>query len=489
MTKNNLSYLIILTLLAGMSFACSDFLDEEPGSQTSITEQLSSKKGVIEALNGAYASIEANVRGERFAVYADLQGGNITFTPTLSGNSQGKITTPINIEHLYDFQDEALNSDFASFYADSYDIINQANLILEYVKLLTDASDEEKNQITAEALTMRAYAHYLLTLIYAQNFNFTPDASHLGIIYNTVTLTDGITYPARKTVKETYELIVRDLLNALSKYTGKQLQEGPNYSYFNTINTKAVLARVYLSQNNWQKAFDTATEVLQTSNITLTSTSNYVSDWEKQDSAISESLLEFSLPKDPEGIAGGSMSAYYGYTSVSDYRKYVASPNLIALFEANDIRHQLFLERNLLTRISEDLQNAPYYFTKKFQGNTGYVAMRLSELYFIKAEAALRMGQTEITKENINIIKARANANLLITTENIEEELIEEKRREFAFEGHLFFDLARNQKSILRSNGCISQNCNLDYPSPKYVLPISQANINLNSNLQQNESY
>ena len=181
MTKNNLSYLIILTLLAGMNFACSEFLDEEPGSQTSITEQLSSKKGIIEALNGAYASIEANVRGERFAVYADLQGGNITFTPTLSGNSQGKITTPINIEHLYDFQDEAINSDFASFYAESYDIINQANLILEYVKLLTDASDEEKNQITAEALTMRAYAHYLLTLIYAQNFNFTPDASHLGI--------------------------------------------------------------------------------------------------------------------------------------------------------------------------------------------------------------------------------------------------------------------------------------------------------------------
>lgn len=485
----NTAYRIFLIFLISLNFGCSDFLFEEPGSQTSINEQLASKQGLLEALNGAYAAIEENIRGERFAVYPDLQGGNLTFTPTVSGNNKGKITTPINIEQVYGFQDLALNSDFKSFYDESYDIINQANLILEYVDAVPDATDQEKSQITAEALTMRAYAHYLLTLVYAQNYGFTPEASHLGIVYNTTTLTQGITYPSRKTLKETYDLIVTDFLNALSHYTVRQIQEGPKYSYFNATNTKALLARVYLSQNNWQNALDTAQEVLENSSISLTHKDHYISEWEEQDLPLSETLLEFSLPRDSEGTTGGSMSAYFGYTSDSDYRKYVASQDLIDLFEVNDSRRQLYLEQNLPTKINEDLQNVPYYFTKKFQGNASYMAMRLSELYFIKAEAAIQLGQLELGKDQINIIKARANASPLTTTVGLMDELIKEKRREFAFEGHLFFDLARNQKSIMRDAGCISQSCHLDYPSPKYVLPIPQANINLNSNLLQNESY
>ncbi len=489
MKREKILFSILLTVLVSFNYSCSDFLEEEPGSQTSIDEQLSTKRGIIEALNGTYASIESNVRGERFAVYADTQGGNITFTPSMSGNSQGQITVPINIEKVYDFQDEARTSDFKSFYDESYDIVNQANLILNYVEALKDATTEEKKQMTAEALTMRAYAHYLLNLVYSQNYSFASQANHLGIVYNTSIIKDGITYPSRKTASETYDLIITDLSTALSNFTNSQLQEGPSYSYFNAINAKAILARVYLSKNDWQKAFDTATEVLQTSGVSLSSTSNYISEWEQQEVPISETLLEFSLPTDAEGDTGGSMSAYFGYTSLLDYEKYVASQDLLSLYEANDIRNQLYLKQDLPTLINDDLENLPYYFTKKFQGNAAFVAFRLSELYFIKAEAALQLGQSEVAKDNINIIKARANSTLLTTTENLEEELLLEKRREFAFEGHLIFDLARHQKGIVRTNGCISQNCNLNYPSPKYVLPIPQANINLNSNLQQNESY
>jgi hypothetical protein len=62
---------------------------------------------MLSALNGTYGSLEANVRGERFAVYADLQGGNLKFTPTVTGNNRGQITIPVNLENVYSFQDEA----------------------------------------------------------------------------------------------------------------------------------------------------------------------------------------------------------------------------------------------------------------------------------------------------------------------------------------------------------------------------------------------
>jgi hypothetical protein len=223
---------MILVVLFSLQ-SCSDFLEQEPGSQTSITEQLATKKGVLNALNGIYQSLEANVRGERFAVYADLQGGNLKFSPTVSGSSRGQVTVPINLENVYSFQDQALDSDFTTFYDESYDVINQTNLILEYVDALSDATDIEKNQIKAEAFAIRAYSHYLLTLVYSQAVGSTSPDTQLGIVYNKTTLTDGITYPKRETLTNTYSFIIEDIKAALDNFSNNSLLTGPSYSYFN----------------------------------------------------------------------------------------------------------------------------------------------------------------------------------------------------------------------------------------------------------------
>lgn len=148
-------YLSIFFLFLSLQ-SCSDFLEQEPGTQTSIDELLQNKTGVLQALRGLYSSLEANVRTERYAVYADLQGGNIKFTPIATGSLRGQVSTPSNVEQVYSFDDQALTSNFKLFYDDSYDIINQANLILEYTPSLTDATDAEKNQIKAEALAIKS---------------------------------------------------------------------------------------------------------------------------------------------------------------------------------------------------------------------------------------------------------------------------------------------------------------------------------------------
>lgn len=470
-------------------FGCSSFLEQEPGSQTSITEQLSTKNGMLEALYGAYSSVESNVRGERFSIYGDLMGGNLKFTPTITGNNAGQISAPINLENVYAFQDIAIASDLESFYDASYDIINQTNLILEYVDALLDATNDEKTFIKAEAHAIRAYTHYLLTLIYSQNYGYTNDASHLGVVYNKTTLTAGITFPARETLANTYQFIVEDLQLAINQFSDSDFLTGPSYSYFNKINTQALLARVYLSMNNWQNAYDMANEVILNSGITLLTSEEYISEWEKPDLPVSEILLEFSIPRDDGGSVGGSLSQFFGYNSRTDYEKYVASEDLLNLFETNDIRRNLFLEQPLPTLIDGNMEDRTYFFTKKFQDNPGFVAIRLSEMYLIRAEAALALNLLEDCKDDINVIRERANASLLTDTSNLEEALLLERRKEFCFENHYFFDLSRRQKDIVRNDGCISQTCNLSYPSPKYILPIPQGNIDLNTNLNQNESY
>jgi len=477
-----------LAVLIATFYNCSGFLEQEPGSQTSITELLDSTEGVVTALNGAYHDLETNVRN-RYTVYADMQAGNITFTPTETGSNTGQITVPANLENVYNFEDLADESNLEGFYDDSYAIINQANLVLEYIDTLTDSSDAVKNQIKAEALTIRAYAHFLLSQVYAQNYGFTSDASHLGIIYNKTTLTNGITYPSRETLAETYTLIIDDLTAAINNYSDILLLDGPTYSYFNKISTQALLARVYVSKYDWQNAYDLANEVILNSGKTLIPSEDYITEWEKPDVPISEVLLEFSIPRGTDGTIGGSLSSSYGYTSTTDYADYVASEDLRNLYEPNDLRGQLFLEADLPTLINGELEDRPYYFTKKFQDNPGFVAIRLSEMYLIRAEASLGLENLEACKDDINILRSRAKATLLTETTDLKDILLLERRKEMCFETQYLFDLARFQQNIIRGADCVSQTCNLNYPSGKYILPIPNSNIELNSNLQQNDTY
>ncbi|WP_246085371.1 RagB/SusD family nutrient uptake outer membrane protein [Paucihalobacter ruber] len=480
----------IIILLGLILFSCSDFLEQEPGNQTSITELLSTKEGVLAALNGTYTTLEASVREERFAVYADMQGGNIKFTPIPTGSNRGNIIIPFRIENVYSFQDQAISGDFSSFYQQSYSVINQANLILEFVDDLIDATNSEKNQIKAEALSIRAYAHFLLALVYAQNYSFTPNASHLGIVYNRTTLTEsGVTFPSRETLDNTYTLIIDDIQRALSLYTNLSALDGPIQTYFNENNTKAILARVYLNKNDWQNAFETAIEVINTSGVNLTSQENYLSEWENSVVPMTEILLQLSVPRDSGGSAGGSLSQHFGFQTITAYGNYVATNDLLSLYESFDIRSQMFLEQSLATNINGELENVNYYFTRKFQDTPPYPAVRLSEMYLIASEAAYNLNRTDDALNYLNFIRVRANASLISSTTNLQNEILNERRRELAFEGHYFFDLGRNQRSITRNDGCLAIVCDLNYPSPKYVLPIPQENINLNSNLQQNESY
>ncbi|MBB4802801.1 hypothetical protein HNP37_002876 [Flavobacterium nitrogenifigens] len=481
-------YLFIFFLIFSLQ-SCSDFLEQEPGTQTSIDELLQNKKGVLQALAGLYNELEANLRGERYAVYADLQGGNIKFAPVSSGNSRGQISPTLNVQNVYSFEDQALTSDFKSFYDGSYDIINQANLILEYTPALTDATEAEKNQIKAETLTIRAYAHFLLSLVYSQDYKYTADASHLGIVCNSQSIKAGIQYPARKTAAETYTFIVNDLVTAIGNYSSSSSLPGQSYSLFNLNNTKALLARVYLQKGDWNNAYTTANDVITNSGVTLSGSADYVAQWAQPDIPISEILLEFANRRDSEDVVTSSMSQVFGYTTATSYQRYVASNDLVNLYENSDLRKQLFLTQPLQTLVNGVLTSVNYNFTRKYQNNAGYVAFRLSEMYLIRAEAALETNRADAAMADINIIRGRSNATLLTNTTNLKENILLERRKELCFEGHLFFDLVRNHKNISRNDGCISTNCSMTYPSLKFVLPIPTYNTNLNPNLQQNESY
>ena len=487
MKMKKLLYTTSLIVLLFAQVGCSDFLEQQPGSQISIGEQLATREGMLEAVTGMYSMLESTLRQEQYTVYADLQGGNLKFSPTASGSNRGELSVPANVQQLYNFNDTALESQMESFYDNSYAAISAANLLLEYIDTVDYLSATERDAIAAEALSVRALMHFALLQVYAQDSNYPENMP--GIVYKTETLQEELDYAPRLGLQETYTAIAADLEQALSLFPDAPVLEGPAYSYFRSMSAEALLARVYLAQGAWENAFTHATQVIATSGVTLTPNESYLEAWEAPLQPVSEILLELAVPVDADGAIGGSRAAQYGYSSANTYADYVATQDLLDLYAPEDIRGALFVEQELATLENEQLVNRPYYFTGKFQGNPGNPLLRLSEQYLIAAEAAYQLNNTDAALSNLNAIRERAGLQPLVQTENLEEELFLERRRELAFENQLFFDLKRTGRDVHRNDGCLSTTCSLDYPSNFFVLPIPQSNINLNANLIQNEGY
>jgi len=484
--------LIYSLIIVAALWSCEDFLEQEPGTQISFNEQLGSYKGIREAVSGNYTMLSKHMMNEVDAVYADVCGGNISFSPSLSSGSKGLVKASSRIENAYNFSDDKEDSEFSGSYDACYEIINACNLLIEHVDEVGDATDSQKQQVKAECYSMRAFTHFFLLRNYSQNYTFTADASHKGIVYNLQTQNIGVDYPARASVKICYEYVLQDFETALNLFTETNTLTGPDYSLLNAISTKALMARVALFANQWQKAYDLADEVIMTSGIDLMTKEEYVAQWSEPNVPVSEIIFELSIPYNNEGelATSNSVSDDFGYISDTDYGYYVASGDLINLFEPSDIRGQdMFIEAQLETLVGEDIEKLPYYFTKKFQDNPGYPVIRMSEIYLIRAEAAARLNLNEQALNDLNVIQAMADATLSNETDDLLEAIFIERRKEFCFEGHLLYDIARFHKDVERNEGCVATVCNLSYPSNFFVLPIPEDNIDLNSNLEQNEGY
>lgn len=487
----NILYIFALTLIFG---SCEDFLDREPVEQVSINQQFSSVSGLMQALNGTYAEYES-IYSNIYFLYADVVAGNVKFAP----NPQGIATVPELLQTVYSFEEQANQGSFSSYYQNAYGLVNALNLILENIDDVPNLNESKKQQVIAEVLAMRGSIHFDLSKLFAQTYSFSANAQHLGIVYNTETIVAGEDFPSRKSLENTYDLIESDFLEALELFTNSPaLDFGPETSYFNTLNTRALLSRLYLYQEEWQKVIEQASVVIN-SNIALTPRAQLVEEWAEFE-PLSEALLEFTPPlTSEEGLVSSSVSTFFELVINEDGEvikngRYATSQDLISLYDDEDIRGEIGLlkTKNISTQTDSGSEDLPYTFTQKFPANDGSIMIRLSEVYLNRSEAYAQIGEDASARQDLQSIRLRANPNaqpVNLSGDDLIEEILVERRRELAFESHLLFDLARNGKSIIRNDGCDINICQLDFPNDRFILPIPENSILINENMVQNEGY
>ena len=68
------------------------------------------------------------------------------------------------------------------------------------------------------------------------------------------------------------------------------------------------------------------------------------------------------------------------------------------------------------------------------------------------------------------------------------DEVMLERRKELCFEGQRLWDLMRHKQSVIRTQ-CTSSICTINYPAEKVILPIPEAELDANPNMQPNPGY
>jgi hypothetical protein len=210
-----------------------------------------------------------------------------------------------------------------------------------------------------------------------------------------------------------------------------------------------------------------ATELIAANRYPLASNSQYAASWIGKNVS-TESIFELAYGN----RTGGSLGDYFNPLATLTFQL-AASNDLLSLYGTGDVRGQNSLY------ISRVINGSTFYFTKKYQGISDTAnnikIIRASELYLNRAEAYAKSGNLTSALADLNVIRKRANpaaTNFSSASQQaVIDEILLERRRELAFEGHLFFDIARNKKDLVRVDNTATIK-SFTYPSPLYAYPI-----------------
>ena len=175
----------------------------------------------------------------------------------------------------------------------------------------------------------------------------------------------------------------------------------------------------------------------------------------------------------------------------SDIRVYTAHYNSYPAGDARKDLIQIFPTSNgnrLFTQKFKEQDNIPGMYSPKI--------LRLAEMYFIHAEASVKLGNNNDAVNDLNIVRRERNLpDLPLGTVLTVEDVLREKNWEMAFEGHQWLDRLRNGLTTPRpaSNDAtsLSGSENVGVNDFRQLLPIPQREIDANPAIkgQQNPGY
>jgi hypothetical protein len=462
-------YLITGAVVLVIMASCSkNFITKYPNDSTSAGEALGTVSALQTALNGAYSELrQIGMYGRDLPVIGDLQADNTFVEQDNSGRYLDQF------KYLITPTDGVVQE----IWPDAYAAILDCNNII-------DAQVTGADAIKAQAYALRALMYFKLVNLYARPYTDNPNALGVPLVlhYNPALL------PGRDSISTVYAQIISDYKTALLN--------APAYTNSVTLSKysiEALLARAYLYMGDNTDANAAAVDVINNSGFTLDGTAAaYAAFWHNPAVQTNQEEVMFEIDQDATNNLGtddlGQIYYYGGYQDI------YATQQLVSLYSATDIRDTVLVAGTTKAGFPATLCGKYINGTSTDKDNPKVI--RLAEVYLIAAESSLpNAAAAQGWLNQLMSYRDPAFPGYTSTGAQLLSDIVNERRKELAFEGDRIFDLNRLMLPVNRgpvNPGSITQNLDtIPYSNYMrvYPIPFNETQANAVIAAQQNPGY
>lgn len=446
---------IAFSIIVLVWISCSKPLNINPVNSVDQTLAFNTSGDVLGALVGAYTRAGA----------ARSYGGDILLEPELLGDDGDISYTDsfIELSGLITKKITISNGFVAGTWEANYSTINTVNNVLAAI---SKVDKENQARAQGEAKFLRGLSYFDLVRLFGRAYNDGDPTTNLGVplvLKPTSAISDS-NYVARNTVSQVYAQVIKDLTDAMNL-----LPAAKSNGYFaDRACAQAVLARVYLTTQNYTMAASMADSVIESGAYSLTKT--YAQEFPNPNPAARQANSTediFSIQVSAQAGVN-ELNTWYASSTYAGRGKTTINDQHLAKYDANDDRLNLFYVDGGST------------YTGKFNNQYGNViCIRLAEMYLIRAEANFLNGSAIGDSPVNDVNQTRTRALLSPLTTVALSDIRAEKYKELCFEGQTLFDKKRYKQSVL----------SLNYNDPSLVYPIPLRELEANAKLVQNPGY
>jgi hypothetical protein len=429
--------------------SCKKFLEVEPVDSVSDGQTIVDKASAETATRGLYRALSADgYYGLTFQSIGYLSGDNVQWTGSQS-----------IVQQFISHNVRADNANIASAWSAIYSTINRANHVISKVPAVTDPllTQTLRNQLLGEAYFVRALAYFDLARTWG---------GVQLVLEPTSSATDkkGIT---RSSLSETYAQVLSDLTAA-----EPLLAETTNRVRATKKTVWALRARYHLYQKEWALAETYATRLLNDA-AGYQLVKPYSAFFANNAVTTPESIFELSYSST---YTNGHRNQWQPPAN-NGTRQWAPADAFLTLVNDANIGGN---RSALVAKTSQGLWYGNLYYRSPAT-DPAYV-LRIAEQYLIRAEA--RAQDKKLTEALADLNAVRSRAGLTNSTATTQDEILlaieNERRIEFAFEPHRWFDLVRTDRAAAVL-GVTDKN--------KWVLPVPAGEVLIDVSLKQNFSY
>ncbi len=450
------TFAIVLLLL----ISCDNFVDiGAPDMQVGVEEAFKNEASATSAVLGLYAKL--STYDEYYTGCMECSAdGVLPYTSDFGSFASNAVPA---------------NSFYVSYFlwGNTYNNILQANIAINKLNQSQVLSSSVKNQLLGEAKFWRAFSYFYLVNM----FGDVPMPLGIDVIENA-------SLP-RTAASNVYDQIVTDLTDAKALLEMNDPSLGDRVRV-NQSGVSALLARVYLYQEDWVNAEAESGLVISNSAYELSALDQTFVN------SSNETILQIA---NTTGVS--NFGAMYVPVSEQSIPSLYLSDNLFNAFSDDDLRKSMWVKQ--VTVSGKTFSTISKYKVKSGTGNEYDIVIRLAEQYLIRAEARAHLNRitgANSAETDLNAIRNRAGLeNTDASTQSAMLLAIEKERNlEFFGEwGHRWMDLKRTPSIVDPTNKTRADDV-LSVSKPAWtstavLYPIPESEMKINTALTQNPGY